>query len=122
MTLGKSFQVAGRGLYRVWKEERSFQIQVVAAISALTAMCLFSLRTYERLLIILIVGLVLLLEILNSVLERFVDMFKPRLHFAVGAVKDMMAGAVLLMSLVALIIGLFIFIPHIYAFVLQYKP
>jgi undecaprenol kinase len=55
---------------------------------------------------------VLAMELLNTALEYFTDLLKPRLHHYVLVIKDTMAAAVLITSLGALIIGLIIFIPH----------
>ena len=55
---------------------------------------------------------VLVLELLNSSIERLVDLAKPRLHEEAGTIKDLMAGAVLLASMVAVIVGILIFWPY----------
>ncbi|MCX6780736.1 MAG: diacylglycerol kinase family protein [Candidatus Magasanikbacteria bacterium] len=116
----KSFVFAARGIKTVWKEERSFRVQVLGAIAVCFLMATFSLKPWEYIVLTLTIAGVLILEIVNTVVERFVDMVKPRLHSYVGSIKDMMAGAVLLMSFAATIIGAIIFIPHIIAFVIQY--
>jgi diacylglycerol kinase len=59
---------------------------------------------------------VLVLEIINSIFERIVDVYKPRLNPYVRDIKDMMAAAVLIASLGAAIIGLMIFIPYLMDF------
>lgn len=115
----KSFYFALRGIATVWREERSFQVQSVAAVAAIVLMVLFNLKPWEYIIVTLAIVLVLVLEILNTIVERFVDMVKPRLHSYVGAIKDMMAGAVLLMSLAAVAIGIAVFFPHIANLVIQ---
>jgi diacylglycerol kinase len=79
----------------------------------LIASFLFPLFIWERILIILLVLLVLLIEILNTVFEYFSDLLKPRLNHYIGIIKDVMAGAVLLTSVVAVVIGAMIFYPHL---------
>ncbi len=113
MSILKSFHVAIRGIILVWREERSFQIQTAVAALVIFLMLIAPLKSWERIILLLIIALVLILEILNTIVERFVDMVKPRLNSYVGVIKDMMAGAVLVMSFVAAIIGLIIFIPHL---------
>jgi undecaprenol kinase len=71
------------------------------------------LRAEEWIVILLLVGSVLALEMINSIFERIVDTFKPRIHPAVRDIKDIMAATVLVASLIAAIIGLTIFIPEI---------
>jgi len=56
--------------------------------------------------------LIFVLELINSVLERLVDVLKPRLHPYVESIKDMMATVVLIFSIGAILIGLLIFTPY----------
>ena len=109
----KSFADAFRGLRHVFKSEQNFRIQVLLGFLVLIAALYLPLRNWEVILLILLVLLVLLVEILNTVFEYFSDLLKPRLHHYVGVIKDVMAGAVLLTSLVALIIGMIIFYPYL---------
>jgi diacylglycerol kinase len=71
----------------------------------------FRVSKSEAVALILVASSVLVLELINSTLERVVDYMKPRLHHYVEVVKDMMAGAVLVASLGAAVIGIIIFYP-----------
>jgi len=108
----KSFQHAWKGLKFVYKSEQNFRFQVVVAIITLSLSIIFPLRNWEIIIIILLILLVLVFEILNTAVEQLNDLLKPRMHHYVGVVKDAMAGAVFLTSLVALMVGLMIFLPH----------
>jgi len=59
-----------------------------------------------------VIGLVILMEIINSAIERITDVLKPRLDNYVKEIKDIMAAAVMLASVIAIIVGLIIFIPY----------
>ncbi|MEK7681157.1 MAG: diacylglycerol kinase [Patescibacteria group bacterium] len=107
-----SFADAFRGLKFVFKSEQNFRIQVVAGIAAIVASILFPLKMWEVVLVLLMVLLVWLVEMMNTAIEYFTDMLKPRLHHYVFVVKDIMAGAVFLVSIGAMAIGLMIFLPH----------
>ncbi len=109
----KSFVDAMRGLRHVFKSEQNFRIQVLIGFLVLVAAIYFPLQNWERILLILLVLLVLLVEILNTVFEYFSDLLKPRLHHYVGVIKDIMAGAVLITSLVAMVVGTIIFYPYL---------
>lgn len=104
------------GLRTVFIQEKNFQIQTILAISVFILMFIFPLTLMERLALILVVSLVLLLELTNTALEYTLDIFRPRIHPTVGIVKDIMAGAVLLSSLSAVIVGLLVFFPYVKAF------
>ncbi|MBP6859301.1 MAG: diacylglycerol kinase [Candidatus Magasanikbacteria bacterium] len=109
----KSFAAAGRGLVHVFKSEQNFRIQVLIGLVVLFGAFYLPLQVWEKILILLLVLLVLLVEILNTVFEYFSDLLKPRLHHYVYVIKDVMAGAVLLTSIVALVVGLIIFFPYL---------
>jgi len=109
----RSFTYALKGLVLIAKEEQSFRLQVIAAVVVFFLMFYFPLRNWEKVALILVTTFVLVLELINSIFERFVDMLKPRLHFYVESIKDVMAATVFLASVAALVIGLIIFIPYL---------
>jgi len=108
----RSFQDAYRGLVYTFRYELSFRIQSILAALALFLAFYFPLRLYERVVIILVVALVLVLELINSVVERMTDLFKPRIDSAAKIIKDIMAWAVLLAAIVAAVTGCIIFYPQ----------
>lgn len=109
----KRLRYAFRGLIHVFQTEPSFRFQILAAFVVLVLMNIYPLAHWERIILLLLIGSVLVLEVVNSVLERLVDSFKPRVHPIVAQVKDMMAGAVLVSSLISAIVGLMIFWPYV---------
>lgn len=111
----RSLRHAGRGVVVVFRSEQSFRLQVVAGGVTLGLGLAFHVRPIEFIALILLVGAVLVLEMINSVLERVIDTIKPRLHPAVKDIKDMTAGAVLVVSSMAAVVGILIFWPYILA-------
>lgn len=109
----RSFQYAIRGLVLVFREEQNFRVQTIAALVVFILMFVLETKNWEKVALILVICLVLVLELINSIFERVTDILKPRVHFYVEAVKDLMAAAVLLASLAALAVGLIIFIPYL---------
>ena len=110
----QSVKYAWKGLKYVFKYEQNFRLQIFFAVVVLIISALVSLRKHEIIVIILLILAVLVLELLNSALEAFADIVKPRLHGQVAIVKNIMAGMVFLTSLVAMIIGIIIFWPYIF--------
>ena len=111
--LKKSFGCATNGLTTVFRSEQSFRLQTIAAFFVMVLAYAFRVSHTEIIILFLLVASVLILEIINSIFERVLDAFKPRLHPIVKEAKDMMAAAVLLVSLFALIIGALIFYPYV---------
>lgn len=113
-TLAKSIRYAVKGVRYTFQNEQNFRFQIVAAIVVIILMMIFPLQTWERILLSLVIFMVLILELINTAFEKIVDILKPRVHFYVEIVKDIMAAVVLLASLGALMIGIYIFVPHIF--------
>ncbi|MDD5626200.1 MAG: diacylglycerol kinase family protein [Patescibacteria group bacterium] len=109
----KSFANAFRGIGYTFRHEVSFRIQIVFAIVVLIGAFYLPLRTLERVVIILLVAMVLILELANSVLERVVDLFQPKIDYIAKAVKDIMAAAVFVAALASVVVGLIIFVPYL---------
>lgn len=107
-----SFRDAFRGIGFLLKE-RNIVIMIVISVIVLVLMYLFPLKTSERIILFLTIGLVLVAEISNTCLEKTLDHLHPQHHFNIGRVKDMMAAMVLILSIISVIIGLSIFLPYI---------
>lgn len=110
-SLIRSFGHAFRGLELAFRSERSFRLQVLAALVVIAVIVVLPLELWERAILLLVTMFVLVLELLNSSLERLVDLAKPRLHAYAGDIKDLMAGGVLIAALFALVLGLLILGP-----------
>ena len=106
---------AAEGILSVAKGERNFKIQLTIGSLVVLMGIAVKLSRDEWLIIIMIIALVLILELINSALERLLDIIRPRLHQQVKIVKDILAAAVLLASLLAVIEGIIIFWPYLFA-------
>lgn len=111
--LSKSFRDAYRGLKHSITYERNFQIELIVAVFVLTLILVFKVKNWEAIVLILMIMWVLIMELINTVFERIADIIKPRIHPYVRLVKDIMASVVLISSLVALVVGIIIFLPYI---------
>jgi diacylglycerol kinase len=107
----RSFNHAVDGL-RCALREQNFQIELLAALVALALAVCFNIPKWELSVLIIIILLVLILEIINTIFERVIDILVPRQHPYAKTIKDMMAGAVLLACLGSLLIGFIVFLPH----------
>jgi diacylglycerol kinase len=110
--LFKSFRYATRGLKYVLKHEQNFQIEILGGLFVVILMYLFPTRNLEKIALFIVILAVLVMELINTIFERVVDMLKPRMHPYAQLVKDVMAAAVLLSSIGAVIVGVIIFWPY----------
>jgi len=113
----KSFHYAARGIFKVAREEQNFRVELAAAAGVAALMFLFELSGTEKAILTLAIALVLVLELLNSIFERMVDLQKPRLHPYVEDIKDIMAGTVFAAAIGSVIIAVLIFGPHLTALI-----
>lgn len=107
----RSFSHAIGGFKRVFQEQ-NFRIQTALAIIVIFFILFFGLKVWESAALVMMITLVLVLEIINSIFERIVDILEPRVHPYAKAIKDMMATAVLIASLGATFVGVIIFWPY----------
>jgi diacylglycerol kinase len=112
--LMKSFKYAQKGFIKTWREEQNLQIQSIVAVFVLFLSYYFNLNRMEWIVIILLIGLVMLMELANSAVERIADVLKPRINSYVKEIKDISAAAVMISSLIAAIVGIIIFWPHFF--------
>lgn len=108
----RSFVHAARGVMFTFKNERNFQVEIAAVCVIILSMFWLPLTSTENMFLILAMTLVLALELINTALERVMDILKPRVHPYARVVKDVTAGAVFVVSLGALILGIMILLPH----------
>ncbi len=107
------FSYAWQGIRFVIKSERNFRIHLVAAILVFIAGWILQISLMEWIIIVILIGMVLITEMLNTVVEQMIDYIKPEMHPAAKQIKDIAAGAVLIAAMVAAIIGCLVFIPKI---------
>jgi len=111
--LKQSFLDAVRGFDYTFRSEQNFRIQMVVAILTGGGAFVLGLKRWEIILVFLLILMVLSMELLNTVVEKFSDLLMPRMHQQILVVKDVMAAAVLTTALGAGIIGGFIFWPYL---------
>ncbi|HKM94769.1 MAG TPA: diacylglycerol kinase family protein [Prolixibacteraceae bacterium] len=110
--LMNSFKYATNGIAQMFKSELNAKIHLVVAMLVIGAGFLFDVTRFEWLILILLIGMVLVAEGLNTAIEHLADSFTLEKHPEIGKAKDIAAGAVLLAAITAAIIGLLLFIPH----------
>jgi len=110
---GKSLSNAWHGLKEVWSRENSFRIHILAFVLLLVIIVGLGISGIEASVLIIVATAVIVLELANSIFERWLDIVSPRVGAQVRDAKDIMAAAVLVCSLAALAVGAIIIIPHI---------
>lgn len=109
-----SFHYAISGILIAFREERNFKIHTILAVLAIAAATLLRCNMTEWIIIILCIGMVMSAEIFNTALENTMDWLDPQYNKYVKRVKDLAAGAVLVVSIAVAIVGLLIFLPKVW--------
>lgn len=109
------FKVALNGFLHVLKRELHMKVHLAAAVLVCVAAWYFELSEGEWLAVIICIASVFAAEVFNSAIEQLCDTLHPAQNKGIGLVKDMAAGAVLVMAVGAAIVGVVVFLPHVLA-------
>ena len=112
----KSLQHAWNGLKYAISYERNFQIEIAIAAFVIASIFILGVKNWEAIVLILMIMWVMITELTNTVVERVVDILKPRLHPYARLIKDIMAAVVLISCSAAIVIGTIIFWPYLREF------
>ena len=110
----KSIQFALSGLVALIKTEHNVRVHLIATVFVVISGFIFHIDSNEWLALVIAIAFVLISEIFNTVVELICDYISPGQDARIGMIKDMAAGAVLVSAIVAMIIGVIIFLPKIY--------
>lgn len=96
------------------KNEHNSWVHIFAALVAIVLGAFLEITKWEWILLVIVIGLVLALEAVNSALETLCDHISPEKQDAIKKVKDLSAGAVLIAAITSFIVGLIIFLPRFF--------
>ncbi|NLY79222.1 MAG: diacylglycerol kinase family protein [Lysinibacillus sp.] len=106
----RSFRFAFSGI-KMGMKERNMRIHIICGIIAILAGFLSHLSAVEWLILILTIALVIGMEMVNTAIENVVDLVSPEYHPLAKIAKDVAAGAVLVVAIASVLIGLILFVP-----------
>ncbi len=109
----KSLTHAGRGVWILLKTTHNAWVHMFFLGFAILLGLLFHITHEEWMVLVLAAGIVLAAEAFNTAIEIDLNLTSPEVHPFARDSKDVAAGAVLIAAVTALLVGLFIFVPHI---------
>lgn len=109
-----SFKYAFSGVWHVLRTQRNARIHLSIALVVVALGLWLGLNSTEWAIIVLTIGLVLAAESFNTVAEAAVDLATAEYHPLAKIAKDVAAGAVLLMAIAAVVVGLLILGPPLW--------
>ena len=108
----RSFGCAAEGIVTGIREERNMKIHCAAAVLVAVAGAFAGLTRMEWCVCLILCGMVLALELVNTALEAVTDLVTEEWRPLAKKAKDLAAGAVLIGAVTAAAAGCVIFIPH----------
>jgi len=111
----EKFTCAGRGIWRVFLTQPHARLHGAIALTVGALAVWLQLPPVQLALLAAMVGLVLVAEVVNTALERAVDLASPRWHPIARDAKDMAAGAVLVAAITAAVVGFLLLGPPLAA-------
>lgn len=107
----KAIKYAAKGFWILITSEHSIIAQVGIGIIMTIIGFLMHLSATEWMFQIMAIGLILVAESLNTAIEKMADFIHPEFHKQIGRIKDISAGAAFFAAIIAIIIGLIIYVP-----------
>jgi diacylglycerol kinase (ATP) len=105
----RAFVYATRGVIASFASERNLKVHLAVAIVTIAGGFYFGVTALEWCAIMICIGLVFAFEMINTAIEDLVDLVTTEWNPLAGKIKDAAAGAVLVISIASLVVGLIIF-------------
>lgn len=110
----RSFSHAGRGLKLFIRTTHNAWIHIAVAVVVVVLGFAYHLSEAEWGLLVFAIGMVMTAEAFNTAIEIDIDLTSPEYHPYARDTKDVAAGAVLIATITAIVIGCIIFVPKIF--------
>lgn len=111
----RSFRFAGQGVVALFRHENNARFHALAGLVVVGAGLWLGLTTTEWSILLTQIGLIFMAEAINTAVEKLCDVVSPAYHPTIKTVKDMAAGAVLIVAIVSVLVGLLILGPKLLA-------
>jgi diacylglycerol kinase len=105
-SLRQSFRYAAEGFWYALRSQRNLRIHMTVGSLVLLLAYWLNLGWLEWAVIVLLIGLVLAAELINTVVEAVVDLVTAEYHPLAKIAKDVAAAAVLTVSVTSVAVGL----------------
>lgn len=107
----KSIGFAFKGMLILIKTEASIKVQLFITVVMTFAGFYFEISKSEWMAQLIMIGIVMSMEGMNTAVEYIADFIHPEYHKKIGLIKDVAAGAVFIASIIAVIIAGIIYLP-----------
>lgn len=109
----KAFGYAFTGIFQAFRQETHLKLHAIIALLVIGSGLFFNVSRTDWVILLLSVTLVIVLEMINSAIEKLCDLVMPEQHPKIKYIKDVSAGAVLIVCIFAVIAGLLVFLQYV---------
>ncbi|MBI2430845.1 MAG: diacylglycerol kinase family protein [Candidatus Levybacteria bacterium] len=109
-----SFSFAFDGMLYAFKHDQNLRIHITTAFFVLSFGLWLSLSNFEMWVLGIMILFVIMAEMLNTAIEQMVDLISLEHSKEAKIAKDVSAAMVFFTVVASVIVGLFIFVPHIF--------
>lgn len=115
--LSSSLKYAFDGLKYAYKNEQSMTVHIVVTILVIMFGFIFEISSYEWIIVVLCIGIMMCVELVNTSIEAVVDLVTKKYDEKAKIAKDVAAAVSVMFSITSIIVGLIIFAPKIINFI-----
>jgi diacylglycerol kinase (ATP) len=105
----QSFNYAFEGVIYALRSERNMRIHFALATGVLVLAFVYGVSKFELIALLIVIALVLITEMINTAIESALDLTTPSFDPLAKIAKDMAAGAVLVSTVTAVVVGYLVF-------------
>lgn len=109
-----SYRYAIRGIWLALRYEVNMTLHLVATVAVIVTNYMLELSRTDWLITLLLIGIVWAAEIFNTAIEKLADRVSKDNDELIRNAKDLAAGAVLFVCIVAAICAVIIYYPYLY--------
>lgn len=114
-----SFKHAFEGVIYAFAHDQNLRVHFLVALLVMIASIIFRVNPFEMGILGVMILLVICTEMINSAIEKMVDLITSEHKKEAKVAKDVAAGMVLLAAIGSIIVGILIFLPHILRLVIH---
>jgi diacylglycerol kinase len=108
-----SFKYAICGIIYVVKTQQNMKIHLLISLLVIIFSYIIKINQYEWIALIITISIVLMMETINTAIEKTIDLITEDYNINAKIAKDTAAGAVLIVAIMAIGVGCLIFIPKL---------
>src|SRR5688572_19101875 len=108
-----SYRYALRGIWLAFRHEHNMRLHLAAGVAVLLVNYLLKISRTEWLITLMLIGLVWMAEIFNTAIEKLADRVSKEYDPLIGQAKDMAAGAVTIICILAVVCAVIIYWPYL---------